>query len=328
MDVEKVLESLRKVLTKAPNKSQYKVTVDGYVLNLCISSNDTLSHKTLDTTFIDDQHINNLSQIDSASKHALELPTNSAHSLINDTTPNDPTGSSQHSSLTNSITVSSSENSNFPKSDPILLEKLKNSRLGQIKASTTPLGTFKYELGFTSIFSNIELTPICAENIVVYTDGGARPSSFGKMGWAYAITSINGIETSIPGYGYYASSTNNRGEMMAVLMALAATRGSSIITIFSDSKYTIECFTNWFPKWRVNGFLGANKQPVKNQDLLKSIDLEMTNRKVIFEKVKGHSNHKHNDYVDSLTWDKTNKYVHIDEFYLKSNNRKIPVTKK
>ena len=43
--------------------------------------------------------------------------------------------------------------------------------------------------------------------------------------------------------------TNNRMELLAVVMALRALTASTAIEIRSDSKYTIDCCSTWLPGW-------------------------------------------------------------------------------
>lgn len=68
--------------------------------------------------------------------------------------------------------------------------------------------------------------------------------------------------------------TNQRAELRAIICALEQIvnlpyDGSiAECTIFTDSRYSIDCITKWRANWQRNGWLTAGKQPVKNRDLI------------------------------------------------------------
>jgi ribonuclease HI len=83
-------------------------------------------------------------------------------------------------------------------------------------------------------------------------------------------------------------------------MGLEALKKPSRVTIYSDSKYVIECTQKWLAKWKVKGWKTADKKPVKNQDLWERIDSAMLPHIVDFIWVKGHAGHPENERVDKL----------------------------
>lgn len=86
--------------------------------------------------------------------------------------------------------------------------------------------------------------------------------------------------------------TNNRGELMGILIALYYLHASNIqepVTILTDSLYSINCIKKWYPSWKSkNNFYGK-----KNLDLLKIIDtlvenLNSSNKQFELEHINSH----------------------------------------
>ena len=149
------------------------------------------------------------------------------------------------------------------------------------------------------------------DEIVVSTDGSALGNPNGPMGWAWADHAKNAGAGNTPGHehdehGYDAggatNGTNQIGELCAVLMALRAHPGSEPLLIESDSQYAINCSTTWVKGWKRNGWRNSQKKPVKNVELIKAIDAEISRRPgpVKFKWVKGHAGNAGNELVDEL----------------------------
>ena len=144
--------------------------------------------------------------------------------------------------------------------------------------------------------------------IVVSTDGSALGNPNGSMGWAWADhtdASGNAPEhhhTGNADAGGATNGTNQIGELCAVLEALRAHPGSEPLTIESDSQYAINCATTWIHGWKKNGWKNSKNEPVKNAELIRAIDAEITKREgtVKFVWVKGHAGNAGNEKVDTL----------------------------
>ena len=144
--------------------------------------------------------------------------------------------------------------------------------------------------------------------ITVSTDGSALGNPNGPMGWAWADHTPHAGGT--PGHehegdcdaGGASNGTNQIGELCAVLEALRAHPGAEPLTIESDSQYAINCSTAWVLGWKKNGWKNSKGQPVKNRELIKAIDHEISQRPgpVKFVWVKGHNNNPGNEKVDHL----------------------------
>lgn len=99
--------------------------------------------------------------------------------------------------------------------------------------------------------------------------------------------------------------TNQRAELTAVIRALERTKRNPNIRIFTDSKYTIDCSTNWYRSWEKNNWRKPDGEPVLNQDLVKQIRALIDERdragyKTLFQWVKGHSSISGNLSADKL----------------------------
>ena len=132
--------------------------------------------------------------------------------------------------------------------------------------------------------------------INIYTDGACKGNP-GPVGWGALI--IEGdIKNEI--FGGEANTTNNRMEILAVIMALKAINAESEITIFTDSTYVQKGISEWIDKWKINGWRTSNKKEVKNKDLWVQLDTLTAQLKINWIWVKGHSGHSENDRADYL----------------------------
>ena len=131
--------------------------------------------------------------------------------------------------------------------------------------------------------------------IKIYTDGACKGNP-GDGGWGALIT--DGLENKEI-YGGEKKTTNNRMELMAVIMALESIEKEQKITIFTDSTYVQKGISEWIINWKRNGWKSSNKQPVKNQDLWMRLDGSNSSL-ITWEWVKGHSGHIENDRADYL----------------------------
>lgn len=144
--------------------------------------------------------------------------------------------------------------------------------------------------------------------ITVSTDGSALGNPNGPMGWGWADHEL--ATGGKPGHhhdsdcdaGGATNGTNQIGELCAVLEALRAHPGSEPLVIETDSQYAINCSTTWVHGWKKNGWKNSQKKPVKNADLIRAIDAEISKRPgpVKFVWVKGHAGNAGNEKVDEL----------------------------
>jgi ribonuclease HI len=148
--------------------------------------------------------------------------------------------------------------------------------------------------------------------IDLYTDGAARGNP-GPGG--YGTVLISGEHRKEISEGFRLT-TNNRMELLAVIVGLKAIKHKSIVTIYSDSKYVIDSVVKgWVFNWEKKGF--KNK---KNADLWKQFLDVYKNHEISFVWVRGHSGVKENERCDQLAVEASfNDDLKIDKEYEKLN---------
>jgi len=134
-----------------------------------------------------------------------------------------------------------------------------------------------------------------ADAVVVYTDGGA----IGNPGpGGYGVVFEDGRQFS----GGFAPTTNNRMELMAVIVALEALgKETRPILIYSDSRYVINGISKgWAASWKKRGWKKSDGKPALNPDLWQRLLDLVTNLDVRFRWVKGHAGNPMNEACDHL----------------------------
>ncbi|ABV36601.1 Ribonuclease H [Shewanella sediminis HAW-EB3] len=94
--------------------------------------------------------------------------------------------------------------------------------------------------------------------------------------------------------------TNNRMELLAPIIALEALKVPCKIVLTSDSQYMRQGITQWIHGWKKKGWITSSKQPVKNVDLWKRLDLASKGHEIDWRWVKGHAGHVENERCDTL----------------------------
>ncbi len=138
--------------------------------------------------------------------------------------------------------------------------------------------------------------------IKIYTDGACSGNP-GKGGYGTILIAEdeNGRVHKKEITQGFAVTTNNRMELLAAIVGLEALRRPCDVELTSDSKYLVDAFNQkWVDGWVKKGWKGANKQPVKNQDLWKRLLEAKKNHNVKFIWVKGHNGHEFNERCDEM----------------------------
>jgi ribonuclease HI len=138
--------------------------------------------------------------------------------------------------------------------------------------------------------------------VTIYTDGSSRgnpgPGGFGAV---LCYVDPQGVEHRRELCCGYRLTTNNRMELLAVIVALETLNRPCDVELHSDSRYVVDAVEkHWIEGWQRRGWKNANKQPVKNPDLwLRLIDAMKPHRlRLIW--VKGHAGHELNERCDEL----------------------------
>ena len=133
--------------------------------------------------------------------------------------------------------------------------------------------------------------------VVVHTDGGCRPNP-GPGGWGAVLRRREHVREM---YGGDPETTsNNRMELTAPIMALEALTRPVVVHLHTDSTYVRNGITKWVFGWERNGWLTAAKQPVKNVDLWQRLQAACARHQVEWFWVKGHSGIADNELADEL----------------------------
>jgi ribonuclease HI len=137
------------------------------------------------------------------------------------------------------------------------------------------------------------------DSVEIYTDGACKGNP-GPGGWG-AWMLYNGKEKTL--YGGEALTTNNRMELTAVIRALEALKRPCSIKLYTDSSYVQKGITEWIVGWKARNWRTADKKPVKNDDLWKTLDVLATQHSIEWIWVRGHDGNDGNERADSLAND-------------------------
>ena len=146
----------------------------------------------------------------------------------------------------------------------------------------------------------------------IYTDGATSNNGYHNAvgAWAFAVIDDN-ENIYVEGHGAVPGSTNNVCEMTAILKAcktIMNTPGPH--TVYSDSSYCINCYEQkWYKNWLENGWLNSSKKPVANKELWMKLIPFFEDSSFDFQKVKGHSVNKWNNYVDNMAVKAKEQYM-------------------
>ena len=132
--------------------------------------------------------------------------------------------------------------------------------------------------------------------IKIYTDGACKGNP-GVGGWGAIIMQD---EKNIELFGGENETTNNRMELMAVIMALKEISSNLELTIYTDSTYVQKGISEWIKNWKVNNWRSSSKKPVKNKDLWIELYEAVGSRKINWEWVKWHAGNEGNEKADEL----------------------------
>ena len=133
--------------------------------------------------------------------------------------------------------------------------------------------------------------------VEIFTDGACSGNP-GPGGWG-AVLLYRGREKELYG-GEPTTTTNNRMEMMAAIMAIEAVKRPCEIHLHTDSEYLRQGITTWIHSWKARGWKTADKKPVKNVDLWQRLERAIETHDVHWHWVKGHSGHVENERADEL----------------------------
>ena len=131
------------------------------------------------------------------------------------------------------------------------------------------------------------------QTIYLYTDGAASGNP-GPGGWG-AVLLCGNLRKEMS--GGFRLTTNNRMELLAVIMGLEAIKWqNATVEVWSDSSYVVRAVTEgWLANWTATGF-----KKKKNKDLWLRFQAVCSRHNVTFHWLKGHAGHPENERCDRL----------------------------
>ena len=145
------------------------------------------------------------------------------------------------------------------------------------------------------------MNALADKHVDIYTDGACLGNP-GPGGYG-AVLLYGGHRKELS--GGFRLTTNNRMEIMAVIVGLEELQEPCSVSLYSDSQYVVNAISKgWAKRWKANGWKRNSKgEKALNPDLWdKMLDL-CGKHEVTFKWVKGHSGNKENERCDSLAVD-------------------------
>merc|ERR1711988_109781 len=152
------------------------------------------------------------------------------------------------------------------------------------------------------------------QDLVYYTDGACPNNGQAQTAAIGVICENTGYRISkhVP---HHMDFTNNVAELWAVLTSIYAAKNFlwffrhnryryGRIVIYTDSKYVIGCVQDWHQKWESNGWKTSAGKPVKNQDLIQKILVQIERQSfgkpIEIRYCQAHAGIEHNELADEL----------------------------
>lgn len=141
-------------------------------------------------------------------------------------------------------------------------------------------------------------------DITIYTDGACTGNP-GPGGYGVVILENGKRQELSAGYRL---TTNNRMELLAVIVALGSLKQPSKVKLYTDSQYVADSINrDWAKSWRARNWKKADRTKALNVDLWKqALDLlERHEVQVIW--VRGHTGNRENERCDLLAVSAANR---------------------
>lgn len=141
-------------------------------------------------------------------------------------------------------------------------------------------------------------------NTKIFTDGGCEPNP-GEAGSGVAVYRNDIVDELW--YGLYSpNGTNNTAELnalhQALMMANNEVDNGHSVAVFCDSKYAIQCVTQWAVNWEKKGWKKAGGE-IKNLELIKQMFVlhQQLKDKIQVLHVNGHVGVEGNELADRMS---------------------------
>ena len=136
------------------------------------------------------------------------------------------------------------------------------------------------------------------KKVTIYTDGACLGNP-GPGGYGVVLL-FGGHRKELS--GGFRLTTNNRMELLAVIVGLRALKERCSVTVYSDSQYVVNTIEKgWAARWRANGWKRNKKEKAINADLWAELLDLCDKHQVKMVWVRGHSGVKENERCDELS---------------------------
>lgn len=143
------------------------------------------------------------------------------------------------------------------------------------------------------------------KKVNIYSDGACSGNP-GPGGYG-VILEYNGNEAELS--GGEKNTTNNKMELMGVIIGLEALKEPCEVTVTTDSKYVTDAFNKgWLISWQKKNWKKSDGKPVLNIELWQRLLKAASIHKVTFIHVLGHNGHHYNERCDKLAVSERDKF--------------------
>ncbi|MFA9424133.1 MAG: ribonuclease HI [Sedimentibacter sp.] len=144
------------------------------------------------------------------------------------------------------------------------------------------------------------------KKVNLYSDGACSKNP-GPGGYG-VILEYNGSESELS--GGEDNTTNNRMELMGVIIGLEALKEPCEVNVTSDSKYVTDAFNKgWLDSWQKKNWKKSDGKPVLNKELWQRLLKAVEKHNVKFIHVLGHNGHEFNERCDKLAVIQRDKFA-------------------
>jgi len=148
--------------------------------------------------------------------------------------------------------------------------------------------------------------------VSVFTDGSATNNGAknARAGVGVHFTDDWLSDISLPVPPTYRQ-TNNVAELLAIKLAIlklceyytTLTVGSQLkVTLYTDSKFAIDCITVWIHNWKRNDWQTSKNKPVEHRELISEIDHLLQQISVEFVHVRAHKSKPLEKSIEYFNW--------------------------
>ncbi len=144
------------------------------------------------------------------------------------------------------------------------------------------------------------------KKVNIYSDGACSGNP-GPGGYG-VILEYNGREMELS--GGEKQTTNNRMELMGVIVGLEALKEPCNADITTDSKYVTDAFNKgWIASWQRKNWRKADGKEVLNKELWQRLLKAAEPHSVKFIHVMGHAGHEYNERCDKIAVREREKFA-------------------